>query len=265
MVSIGPSGDESDAEIDEAPSPEDVRATVEWAVKTDNIEMADFDFEVDGEVEPHLQLLNDLTYNLTKMTDVRLDATRNVLQGYETEEDELEPTHLAVTVDATIEEHQNIVQELLDEVYDASLADVEEIRRSTVAVVDDVEYGHVDELASDPAEFRAETEYIGYRDGETGGYVDLGEEINLNAVAIGLGLENIEYEPERFPAVVYRYDHPEARVLIFDDGQIVTVDADNGEAARGAIVGAVERLRDVELYEGEVPAESEVEVSATSK
>lgn len=28
---------------------------------------------------------------------------------------------------------------------------------------------------------------------------DLGRNLNLNAIAIGLGLENIEYEPEQFP------------------------------------------------------------------
>jgi len=30
---------------------------------------------------------------------------------------------------------------------------------------------------------------------------DLGRVLNLNAIAIGLGLENIEYEPEQFPAL----------------------------------------------------------------
>ena len=33
---------------------------------------------------------------------------------------------------------------------------------------------------------------------------DLGETLNLNAIAIGLGLESIEYEPEQFPGLVYR-------------------------------------------------------------
>jgi len=33
---------------------------------------------------------------------------------------------------------------------------------------------------------------------------DLHSVLNLNAIAIGLGLENIEYEPEQFPGLVYR-------------------------------------------------------------
>jgi transcription initiation factor TFIID TATA-box-binding protein len=35
---------------------------------------------------------------------------------------------------------------------------------------------------------------------------DLGVDLNLNAIAIGLGLENIEYEPEQFPGLVYRLE-----------------------------------------------------------
>ncbi len=37
---------------------------------------------------------------------------------------------------------------------------------------------------------------------------DLGQEINLNTVAITLGLEKVEYEPEQFPGLVYRLDDP---------------------------------------------------------
>ena len=33
---------------------------------------------------------------------------------------------------------------------------------------------------------------------------DLKTDLNLNAVALGLGLENIEYEPEQFPGLVYQ-------------------------------------------------------------
>jgi hypothetical protein len=128
MVAVGPTGEESDAEIDDNPSPGDVRATVEWATKTDNIELADFDFEIDGEVGPHLQLLNDLTYNLTKLNDARLETAQAVLDEYETEEKDVESPHLTVTVDADTEEHKHIVEDLLDDVYDTSLADVEEIR-----------------------------------------------------------------------------------------------------------------------------------------
>lgn len=35
---------------------------------------------------------------------------------------------------------------------------------------------------------------------------DLASVLNLNAIAIGLWLENIGYEPEQFPGLVYRID-----------------------------------------------------------
>ena len=37
---------------------------------------------------------------------------------------------------------------------------------------------------------------------------DLKTDLNLNAIALGLGLENIEYEPEQFPGLVYRIKIP---------------------------------------------------------
>jgi transcription initiation factor TFIID TATA-box-binding protein len=50
---------------------------------------------------------------------------------------------------------------------------------------------------------------------------DLKAVLNLNAIAIGLGLENIEYEPEQFPGLVYRIDVPKVVVLIFSSGKLV--------------------------------------------
>ncbi|MHC1636110.1 MAG: TATA-box-binding protein, partial [Candidatus Methanospirareceae archaeon] len=35
---------------------------------------------------------------------------------------------------------------------------------------------------------------------------DLGVELNLGAIAVGLGLEGMEYEPEVFPGLVYRVE-----------------------------------------------------------
>ncbi len=54
---------------------------------------------------------------------------------------------------------------------------------------------------------------------------DLGTELNLNEVAIGLGLENVEYEPEQFPGLVYRIDEPKVAMLLFGSGKIVCTGA----------------------------------------
>ena len=50
---------------------------------------------------------------------------------------------------------------------------------------------------------------------------DLKTRLNLNAVALGLGFENIEYEPEQFPGLVYRIKQPKVVVLIFSSGKLV--------------------------------------------
>ena len=50
---------------------------------------------------------------------------------------------------------------------------------------------------------------------------DLGESLNLNAIAIGLGLEDVEYEPEQFPGLVYRVDEPDVVTLLLGSGKVV--------------------------------------------
>ena len=54
---------------------------------------------------------------------------------------------------------------------------------------------------------------------------DLGGELNLNEVAMALGLENIEYEPEQFPGLVYRIQEPKVAMLLFGSGKIVCAGA----------------------------------------
>ena len=50
---------------------------------------------------------------------------------------------------------------------------------------------------------------------------DLKTRLNMNAIALGFGLENIEYEPEQFPGLVYRIKQPRVVVLIFSSGKLV--------------------------------------------
>jgi len=74
---------------------------------------------------------------------------------------------------------------------------------------------------------------------------DLGSVLNLNAIAIGLGLENIEYEPEQFPGLVYRLDVPKVVVLLFGSGKLVVTGGkkpQNAEAAVDRIVKELEGL-----------------------
>jgi len=50
---------------------------------------------------------------------------------------------------------------------------------------------------------------------------NLHQEVNLSHVAITLGLECVEYEPEQFPGLVYRVREPKAVALIFKTGKMV--------------------------------------------
>ena len=54
---------------------------------------------------------------------------------------------------------------------------------------------------------------------------DLGQKINLNVIAITLGLERVEYEPEQFPGLVYRLDEPKVVLLLFGSGKLVCAGA----------------------------------------
>ncbi|MDZ7745054.1 MAG: TATA-box-binding protein [Halobacteriales archaeon] len=74
---------------------------------------------------------------------------------------------------------------------------------------------------------------------------DFGEDLNLNAIAIGLGLENIEYEPEQFPGLVYRLDDPDVVALLFGSGKLVITggkEPEDAEAAVDTIVGRLDEL-----------------------
>jgi transcription initiation factor TFIID TATA-box-binding protein len=54
---------------------------------------------------------------------------------------------------------------------------------------------------------------------------DLGCEINLNSIAVTLGLDRVEYEPEQFPGLVYRLDQPRVVLLLFGSGKMVCTGA----------------------------------------
>ncbi|MGZ4907992.1 MAG: TATA-box-binding protein [Halobacteriota archaeon] len=76
---------------------------------------------------------------------------------------------------------------------------------------------------------------------------DLQSALNLNAAAIGLGLENVEYEPEQFPGLVYRMSDPKVVVLVFGSGKLVITGARKPEDATDAVDQIVQDLKRVSL------------------
>ena len=79
---------------------------------------------------------------------------------------------------------------------------------------------------------------------------DFGAQFHLSAVAVGLGLEQVEYEPEQFPGLVYRLGTPEAVVLLFGSGKAVIVGVTEPTNIETAVERVATRLTDLGLLGG---------------
>lgn len=78
---------------------------------------------------------------------------------------------------------------------------------------------------------------------------DLDADLNLTAVAIGLGLETVEYEPEIFPGLVYRLPDHDVVVLLFSSGKVVITGADSPGTTEAAIETVHTELAELDLLE----------------
>jgi transcription initiation factor TFIID TATA-box-binding protein len=76
---------------------------------------------------------------------------------------------------------------------------------------------------------------------------DLGQPLNLNAIAVTFGLERVEYEPEQFPGLVYRMAEPRVVILLFGSGKLVCTGARSVQQAEAAVSKITEELRSVDL------------------
>ena len=74
---------------------------------------------------------------------------------------------------------------------------------------------------------------------------NLGKIINLNKIAITLNVENIEYEPEQFPGLVYRVKDPKIVVLLFSSGKIILTGAKNMEDVKKGVDVIEKKLENV--------------------
>lgn len=75
------------------------------------------------------------------------------------------------------------------------------------------------------------------------GTANLGEKLNLNSIAMALGLERVEYEPEQFPGLVYRMFEPKVVLLIFGSGKIVCTGGKTPQDVESAVKKIKEELR----------------------
>ncbi|ADN35845.1 TATA-box binding family protein [Methanolacinia petrolearia DSM 11571] len=64
---------------------------------------------------------------------------------------------------------------------------------------------------------------------------DTEKQINLNRIVVALNLENIEYEPEQFPGLVYRLDDPKIVALLFSSGKVILTGGRNLDDVRAGL------------------------------
>ena len=72
--------------------------------------------------------------------------------------------------------------------------------------------------------------------------VDLGLELNLDELA--LNLDNVEYEPETFPGLVYRPYESRVSVLVFGNGKLVVAGFRKASEGKKIVKGLMESLRE---------------------
>lgn len=74
---------------------------------------------------------------------------------------------------------------------------------------------------------------------------DIDQQLDLSALAIGLGLEFTEYEPEQFPGLVYRPSNHDCVLLIFGSRKVIitgTTDVDSVEEAVAGLLDQIDTL-----------------------
>jgi len=74
---------------------------------------------------------------------------------------------------------------------------------------------------------------------------DVEYDVNLDALAIGLGLENTEYEPEQFPGLVFRPSSNSCTILVFATGKVVITGVRKEDVAKAEFTNLKERMSDL--------------------
>ena len=86
---------------------------------------------------------------------------------------------------------------------------------------------------------------------------DLHTNIDLNMAAIVM--ENVMYEPEVFPGLIYRMKEPKTVFLIFSTGKIVCTGAKNSEVVKEAVLNLNRVVREMGINKDSGELDSEYE------
>jgi hypothetical protein len=99
-----------------------------------------------------------------------------------------------------------------------------------------------------PAELREQLESydINLENKPLNAYTDLSRHLNLNAAAIGLGLEDVHYDPDEFPGLILAGDNVTS--IVFGDG-IIFIIAENETDPSSLVDVVVQKIVDLGLIE----------------
>ncbi|WP_336328322.1 TATA-box-binding protein C [Halovenus sp. HT40] len=97
-----------------------------------------------------------------------------------------------------------------------------------------------EDLLSALREIGVEFDEVSFRQNNSVYLTDFEAEIRLEALAIHLGLENVEYEPEQFPGVIYRPPELGTVMLVFASGKSII----SGTISRAEAEKSESHLRD---------------------
>lgn len=70
----------------------------------------------------------------------------------------------------------------------------------------------------------------------------LNQKVDLNSVVKG-GYPGVEYDPKRFPGLVFRLKRPKTTTLIFSSGKMVCTGAKSEKEARRAVMNVIKELK----------------------
>lgn len=85
--------------------------------------------------------------------------------------------------------------------------------------------------------------------GSSAAYTRLNQNLNTNALAIGIGLESMEFDQEEFPVVVYWPNGDGPASLAFENGLIACLDADQSDAGIDCVESTLDQLVGLDLLD----------------
>jgi transcription initiation factor TFIID TATA-box-binding protein len=71
---------------------------------------------------------------------------------------------------------------------------------------------------------------------------ELNHQLDLTHLAIAAGLEQVEYEPEQFPGLIYRGEDSESVSLVFASGKVVIMGVTTIESANQSFQDFIVKL-----------------------